>query len=102
MGAVLASRRPRHPVGWLLLTVALSLTATAAAAQYLTWGPLVRPGALPAARWVSLYYSAIGFTAMTSIGLLRYQALGGPFDLRGHDGLLLVAKRQGSASRRPQ
>jgi len=49
VGAVLASRRPRHPVGWLLLTVALSLTATAAAAQYLTWGLLVRPGALPGA-----------------------------------------------------
>jgi hypothetical protein len=134
VGAVLASRKPRHPVGWLLLAVALSLTATAAAAQYLTWGLLVRPGALPAARWVSLYYSAIGFTAMTSIGLLllvtptgslpsprwrwwarvmvatpvllvvvatltrgpldpRYQALGGPFDLRGHGGLLLVANQ---------
>jgi hypothetical protein len=123
VGAVLASRKPRHPVGWLLLAVALSLTATAAAAQYLTWGLLVRPGALPAARWVSLYYSAIGYTALTSVGLLllvtptgslpsprwrwwarvmvaapvllvvvatlakgpldpRYEALGGPFDLR--------------------
>src|SRR5215217_5644624 len=70
VGAVLGSRRPRHPVGWLLLTLALSLTATAAAAQYLTWGLLVRPGALPGARWVALYFSAIGFTAMTSIGLL--------------------------------
>jgi hypothetical protein len=134
VGAVLASRKPRHPVGWLLLTVALSLTATAAAAQYLTWGLLVRPGALPGARWVSLYYSAIGYAGMTSIGLLllltptgsppslrwrwlarvmvatpivlvvvttltkgpldpRYQALGGPFDLRGHGGLLLVANQ---------
>jgi small neutral amino acid transporter SnatA (MarC family) len=27
VGAVLASRRPRHPVGWLLLAVALSLTS---------------------------------------------------------------------------
>jgi hypothetical protein len=33
VGAVLASRRPRHPVGWLLLGLALSLVATAAAAQ---------------------------------------------------------------------
>jgi hypothetical protein len=40
VGAVLASRRPRHPVGWLLLALALSLTVTAAAAQYLTWGLL--------------------------------------------------------------
>jgi hypothetical protein len=134
IGAVLASRKPRHPVGWLLLAVALSLTATGAAAQYLTWGLLVRPGALPAARWVSLYHSAIGYTAMTSIGLLllvtptgslpspswrwlarvmvatpvllvvaatltrgpldpRYEALGGPFDLRGHGGVLLVANQ---------
>ena len=134
VGAVLASRRPRHPVGWLLLAMALSLTATAAAAQYLTWGLLVRPGALPAARWAALYFSAIGSTAMTSIGLLllvtptgsppsprwrwlarilvatpvllvgvatltrgpldpRYEALGGPFDLRGHGGVLLVANQ---------
>jgi hypothetical protein len=134
IGAVLASRKPRHPVGWLLLAVALSLTATAAAAQYLTWGLLVRPGGLPAARGVSLYYSAIGYTALTLIGLLllvtptgslpsprwrwwarvmvatpvllvvvatlakgpldpRYEAIGGPFDLRGHGGLLLVANQ---------
>src|SRR5215211_2978685 len=32
VGAVLAGRRPRHPVGWLLLALALSLTATGAAA----------------------------------------------------------------------
>jgi len=134
VGAVLASRRPRHPVGWLLLAVALSLTATAAAAQYLTWGLLVRPGALPAARSVSLYFSVIGLTALTCIGLLllltptgsppsprwrwlarvmvatpvvlvavatlaggpldpRYEATGGPFDLRGHGGVLLVANQ---------
>jgi hypothetical protein len=134
VGAVLASRRPRHPVGWLLLALALSLTATAAAAQYLTWGLLVRPSALPAARTVALYYPGIGFTALTLIGYVllltptgslpsprwrwwagitaatpvvlllvatlaggpldpRYQALGGPFDLRGLGGILLVANQ---------
>jgi hypothetical protein len=41
-------------VGWLLVALALSLIATAAA-QYLTWGLLVRPGGLPAARLVALY-----------------------------------------------
>jgi hypothetical protein len=70
VGAVLASRRPRHPVGWLLLALALSLTATAAVAQYLTWGLLVRPGSLPAARRVALYYPATGFIALTLIGFL--------------------------------
>src|SRR5215218_6643983 len=68
VGAVLAARRPRHPVGWLLLALALSLTATGAAAQYLTWGLLGRPGSLPAARSVALYYPAIGFTTLTLIG----------------------------------
>jgi hypothetical protein len=58
VGAVLASRRPRHPVGWLLLALALSLVATAAAAQYLVYGLLARPGALPAARSAALYYPA--------------------------------------------
>ena len=83
---------------------------------------------------MALYFSAIGFTAMTSIGLLllvtptgsppsprwrwlarvlvatpvllvvaatltrgpldpSYEALGGPFDLRGHGGVLLVANQ---------
>jgi hypothetical protein len=70
VGAVLASRRPRHPVGWLLLALALSLTATAAAAQYLTWGLLVRPGSLPAAPLVARYYPATGFTALALIGFL--------------------------------
>jgi hypothetical protein len=134
VGAVLAGRRPRHPVGWLLLALALSLTATGAAAQYLTWGLLVRPGSLPAARSVALYYPDIGFTALTLIGFLLlltptgslpsprwrwwaramvaapvalllvvavaggpldpyYQAIGGPFDLRGLGGALLVANQ---------
>jgi hypothetical protein len=134
VGAVLASRRPRHPVGWLLLALDLSLTATAAAAQYLTWGLLVRPGARQGAGLVARYYPAIGFTALTLIGFVllltptgklpspgwrcwaramvaapilllgvvtlaggpldpRYQALGGPFDLRGLGGILLAANQ---------
>ena len=40
VGAVLASRRPRHPVGWLLLAQVAANLATGAAAQYLAWGTL--------------------------------------------------------------
>ena len=49
VGAVLASRRPRHPVGWLLLGFALSLTATGVTPLLCAYGLLARPGALPAA-----------------------------------------------------
>src|ERR671931_1123557 len=134
VGAVVAARRPAHPVGWLLLGIALSLTGTAATAQYFVYGLLVRPGALPAARYAVLYQPATAFTALTLIGFVllltptgklpsprwrwparvmavapvvlvlvvtlaggpvdpRYQALGGPFDIRGLDGVLLAANR---------
>jgi hypothetical protein len=49
VGALVASRRPRHPVGWLLLGFALSLTASGVISSYVTYGLLARPGALPAA-----------------------------------------------------
>ena len=45
-----ASRRPRHPVGWLLLALGLSVAAAGVADGYARYGLLARPGALPAAR----------------------------------------------------
>ena len=38
VGAVLASRRPRHPVGWLLLASALCLNASGVASAYADYG----------------------------------------------------------------
>ena len=58
VGAVLARRRPRHPVGWLLVALGLSLSATALAAGYAAYGLLARPGTLPAARYAALYDDA--------------------------------------------
>jgi hypothetical protein len=55
VGAVLASRRPAHPVGWLLLAQVATNLATGAAAQYLAWG-LLPGGPLPATRAVALVY----------------------------------------------
>ncbi len=69
-GAVLASRRPAHPVGWLLLAFGLSLTANGAAAGYLRYGLLARPGALPAIRPVVLYYPATVFAAQVLLGFV--------------------------------
>jgi hypothetical protein len=58
VGAVLVRRRPRHPVGWLLVALGLSLSATALAAGYAPYGLLARPGTLPAARYAALYDDA--------------------------------------------
>jgi hypothetical protein len=69
-GSVLASRRPAHPVGWLLLACGLLLAANGAAAGYLRYGLLARPGALPAIRSVVLYYPATLFTAQVLIGFV--------------------------------
>jgi hypothetical protein len=53
VGAVLASRRPRHPVGWLLLGLGLSLTTWGLAFGYTRYGLVARPGALPAAGYLA-------------------------------------------------
>jgi hypothetical protein len=70
VGAVLASRRPRHPVGWLLLGFALSLTASGVINSYLIYGLLARPGALPAVHAVARYYPATGAAALALLSLV--------------------------------
>jgi hypothetical protein len=133
-GAVLASRRPRHPVGWLLLVLGLSAAWAGVPPAYAAYGLLARPGALPAAHAVARYWPITIVTAQTaaSFALLltptgrlpsprwrwwarvtvaaaailvvalvvargpldpRYQVLGGPFDLRGQGGVLLVVNQ---------
>jgi hypothetical protein len=70
VGAVLASRRPRHPVGWLLLGLGLSVSASGVADGYAPYGLLIRPGALPAARFVALYGPALLAISITCIGFI--------------------------------
>ena len=48
VGAVLASRRPRHPVGWLMLALALTVTVDGVTDTYARYGLLASPGAVPA------------------------------------------------------
>jgi hypothetical protein len=70
VGAVLASRRPAHPVGWLLLALALSVTASGVADGYARYGLVARPGALPAARWVALYSPATLLIGLACVGFV--------------------------------
>jgi hypothetical protein len=58
VGALVASRRPRHPVGWLLLGVGLAVATSALVEPYVKYGLVVRPGSLPGARHlVGMLYS---------------------------------------------
>jgi hypothetical protein len=70
VGAVLASRRPRHPVGWLLLALGLSVVVSGVADGYAGYGLLARPGSLPGARWVALYGDAPGVVWPALIGFI--------------------------------
>src|SRR5512132_415678 len=57
VGALLASRRPRHPVGWLLLTLGLSVAAAGIATGYANYAVLARRAAPPAADYAAVYHS---------------------------------------------
>jgi hypothetical protein len=68
VGAVLASRRPRHPVGWLLLGLGLTVTASGVFDGYARYGLVVRPGSLPLARWVAVYSPATLYLGFVFVG----------------------------------
>ena len=70
VGVVLASRRPRHPVGWLLLGLGLCLAMSGAAAGYVPYGLVVRPGALPAADLVARLYPTVTDAALAALGFV--------------------------------
>jgi len=57
VGAMLASRRPRHPVGWLLLALALLVVVSGVTTSYAKYGLLVRPRSLPGAIDAAVYNS---------------------------------------------
>ena len=65
VGAVVASRRPRHPVGWLLLALGLSLTAAGVTLAATNYGVA---HAAPAAGLVARYVPATIVTAMACNG----------------------------------
>jgi hypothetical protein len=70
VGAVLASRRPRHPVGWLLLALGLLVVAAGVATGYARYGLLVRPGTLPGAVYAAVYNSVGLFPIAPCLGFI--------------------------------
>jgi hypothetical protein len=47
VGAVLVTRRPRHPVGWLLLGLGASMIVLGAASDHASYALLAGAGPLP-------------------------------------------------------
>jgi hypothetical protein len=70
VGVVVASRRPRHPVGWLLLAIGLLPNASMPLVAYANYGLAARPGGLPGARWAALYLPAFAVTALALLGVV--------------------------------
>jgi hypothetical protein len=70
VGAVLASRRSGHPVGWLLLALGLLLVADGVALGYASYGLLARPGALPVADYVAVYLGRSALPLAACLGFM--------------------------------
>ncbi len=66
MGALLATRRPGNPIGWLFLAAALGLAISAFAHGYGDFAIDARPGAFPGARFVTWW----GWTGWVAFALL--------------------------------
>ena len=70
-GAVLAGRRPHHPVGWLLLAFGLlPQAATSAAEGYARYGLLAQPGTLPAASYLAMLASVSFIPGLALVGFI--------------------------------
>ena len=72
VGALLASRRTRHPVGWLLLGLGLPVAVSGVATGYANYGLMARPGSLPAADWAALYH---GVSILVALAALQFVLL---------------------------
>jgi hypothetical protein len=70
VGAVLATRRPRHPVGWLLLSLGTLIALSGFIDGYAPYGLLARPGSLPAPGWAAIYSPAAVVAGIACLGFV--------------------------------
>ena len=73
VGLIIASRRPANPLGWLLLSFGLSLSANEFLRAYADYTLFYRPGTLPAGlaiAWVATWIWAFIFPILPFVFLL--------------------------------
>jgi hypothetical protein len=70
VGALVASRRPGHRVGWLLVALGLSLVAFGFTFSYTRYGLVARPGALPAAGYLAGFANGAVFLSLSLTGFV--------------------------------
>jgi len=75
LGALIVTRRPRQPLGWLFLLVGLDSGVTLFAYEYAQYSLVTRPGSLPggiSAGWLSGWVWTLGFPVLVTFCLLLY------------------------------
>jgi hypothetical protein len=73
VGAILASRRPENPVGWLLCLSGVAVSTSSFTSQYAIYALLARPGSLPAGEalaWIASWMLPIMIGLQVSYLLL--------------------------------
>ena len=69
VGAVVASRQPRNPVGWFLVVSAICWAVNEATGRYALYGLVIEPGSLPLARLMAWPSTWMWEPAVLLIGL---------------------------------
>ena len=75
VGAIVASRRPENPVGWLLCLSGVATSTSTFASQYAIYALLARPASLPAGEAMA-WMSGVGAQWDERLGRLARRAAG--------------------------
>jgi hypothetical protein len=70
VGALVATRRPENPVGWLMLAAGAINSVAQGAAQYAVWGLIRHPGSVPGAEiaaWLITFLWVLVITVLATM-----------------------------------
>src|SRR5215216_2958704 len=70
VGALLGSRRPAHPVGWLLLGLGLLVVADVVVSEYVAYGVVARPRSLSRASYLAGVSNGVQFLWLACAGFV--------------------------------